>query len=300
MRAALLLLSLSSVAAFGGGKVIAGCLDPTASNYNTPGPVTLEVPDMCIFYPAPPAPPMTPGRYGRGKGECCTNDYNCRSGQCSSSVGNGRFDPRCLGAGIWANPSGTGDTGTTNVTDGSRIMHPTCWAEATPEKLLLQLAACEIWDARPQTKGTPCEPTLDGMKGGPPNVGLGECDINLQNGNACFGSVGETCKEFKDCAQVVDERTPWGTDETPMQPVQLTCGRDLEAQAGVLRTPEDTARTTIVDVRCAFGDFSSACSLDPASLVDCRGFDAIPADTKPSGMCLTNCEALSACRCKVK
>merc|ERR1712086_807305 len=75
MRAALVLLSLSSVAAFGGGKVIAGCLDPTASNYNTPGPVTLEVPDMCIFYPAPPAPPMTPGRYGRGKGECCTNDY---------------------------------------------------------------------------------------------------------------------------------------------------------------------------------------------------------------------------------
>jgi hypothetical protein len=107
------------------------------------------------------------------------------------------------------------------------------------------------------------------MKGGPPNVGLGECAKNLENGNACFGSVGETCKTSLECAQVVDERTPWGTDETPMQPVQLTCGRDLKAQAGVLRTPEDTAQWAIVDVRCAFGDFSSACSLDPNSLVDC-------------------------------
>ena len=130
MRAALVLLSLSSVAAFGGGKVIAGCLDPTASNYNAE--TTLEVSAMCLYHPAPPNPPMTPGRYGRvsalsgsnrfqpparrlpltpplaciidaqGKGECCTNGYNCRGGQCTSSVGDGKFDTRCLGAGIWA------------------------------------------------------------------------------------------------------------------------------------------------------------------------------------------------------
>ena len=112
--------------------------------------------------------------------------------------------------------------------------------------------------------------------------------------------VGETCTEFADCAQTVDKSTPWGTDETPMQPVLLTCGRDLEAQKGILRTPEDTARTTVVDVRCAFGAFNAECSLDPLSLVDCRSFDAIPADTKASGMCITNCEALTACRCAVK
>ena len=65
MRAALVLLSLGSVAAFGGAKVIAGCMDTRATNYNTPGPVTLSVPDMCQFTPAPPAPPSAPGRYGR-------------------------------------------------------------------------------------------------------------------------------------------------------------------------------------------------------------------------------------------
>jgi hypothetical protein len=65
MRGALVLLSLGSVAAFGGGKVIAGCLDPSASNYNTPGPVTLNISGMCLYAPAPPAPPMGPGRYGR-------------------------------------------------------------------------------------------------------------------------------------------------------------------------------------------------------------------------------------------
>ena len=65
MRAALVLVSLGSVAAFGGAKVIAGCLDPLATNYNTPGPVTLSVPGMCQFNPAPPAPPSAPGRYGR-------------------------------------------------------------------------------------------------------------------------------------------------------------------------------------------------------------------------------------------
>ena len=65
MRAALVLLSLGSVAAFGGAKVIAGCLDPLATNYNTPGPVTLSVPGMCQYNPAPPAPPSAPGRYGR-------------------------------------------------------------------------------------------------------------------------------------------------------------------------------------------------------------------------------------------
>ena len=65
MRAALVLVSLGSVAAFGGAKVIAGCLDPLATNYNTPGPVTLSVPGMCQYNPAPPAPPSAPGRYGR-------------------------------------------------------------------------------------------------------------------------------------------------------------------------------------------------------------------------------------------
>ena len=65
MRAALVLLSLSSAAAFGGGKVIAGCLDTRATNYNTPGPVTLNVSEMCLYAPQPPAPPSTPGRYGR-------------------------------------------------------------------------------------------------------------------------------------------------------------------------------------------------------------------------------------------
>ena len=65
MRAALVLLSLGSVAAFGGAKVIAGCLDSSATNYNTPGPVTLSVPGMCQYNPAPPAPPSAPGRYGR-------------------------------------------------------------------------------------------------------------------------------------------------------------------------------------------------------------------------------------------
>jgi hypothetical protein len=205
-------------------------------------------------------------------------------------------------------------------------MFPTCWAEATPEALGKQLDACEIWDARPQTKGTPCEATLDGIKGGPPNEGLGECDINMQNGNACFGSVGETCAEYKDCAQVTHTSfknpddidwdpledasfeglmSPWGTDETPMRPVKLTCGRDLEAQEGVLRSPEDTKRTAVEDTRCAFGGFNAACSLDPESLVDCDdpllkqwiesiGFNP---DKKSSGMCIKNCDALAACRC---
>jgi hypothetical protein len=77
-------------------------------------------------------------------------------------------------------------------------VHPTCWAEATPDALVAQLKACEIWDARPTTKGTPCEPTTDGMKMLPivgtdefpanMNTALGECDINMQNGNSCFGS----------------------------------------------------------------------------------------------------------------
>lgn len=175
-------------------------------------------------------------------------------------------------------------------------MHPTCWAEATPVALEAQLKACETWDARPQTKGTPCEATINGQ----PNLALGACDLNLQNYNSCFGSIGETCKEYKDCAQEVDDRTPWGTDETPDRPVKLTCGRDLSFQTGVLRTGADTAATSVVDVRCAFGAFNSACSLDPTSLVDCKGFDAIPADTKPSGMCVSNCEALKSCRCMVK
>lgn len=192
-------------------------------------------------------------------------------------------------------------------------MHPTCWAEATPDALVAQLKACEIWDARPTTKGTPCEPTTDGMKMLPivgtdefpanMNTALGECDINMQNGNSCFGSIGETCSEYKDCAQVVDERTPWGTDETPDQPVQLTCGRDTEAQEGILRSGDDTKRTGIFDPRCAFGAFNAGCSLDPKSLVDCNpltNFDTIPADKKPSGMCITNCAALAACRCMVK
>ena len=268
----------------------------------------------------------------QGKGECCSNDYNCRGGQCTSSIGNGRWDARCLGGGTWANPSGTGTTGDRDTLTGARIMHPTCWAEATPVALEAQLKACETWDARPQTKGTPCEATINGQ----PNLALGACDLNLQNYNSCFGSVrapppppspacmprspmesraspartptpspsvaqiGETCKEYKDCAQEVDDRTPWGTDETPDRPVKLTCGRDLSFQTGVLRTGADTAATSVVDVRCAFGAFNSACSLDPTSLVDCKGFDAIPADTKPSGMCVSNCEALKSCRCMVK
>ena len=63
MRPALVLLSLGSVAAFGGAKVIAGCKDPTATNYNPS--VTLDVPGMCQRNPAPPAPPSAPGRYDR-------------------------------------------------------------------------------------------------------------------------------------------------------------------------------------------------------------------------------------------
>ena len=56
-------------------------------------------------------------------------------------------------------------------------MWPTCWAEATPDKLEEQLALCEIWDARPQTKGTACEAQVEG---------LGQCDEGRQNGNSCF------------------------------------------------------------------------------------------------------------------
>ena len=201
MRAALVLLSLGSVAAFGGAKVIAGCLDPLATNYNTPGPVTLSVPGMCQYNPAPPAPPSAPGRYGRasnlsfsnrppalnpprtpapsnplhwlalsqGKGECCDNNYNCKSGRCTSSdtsgFSRGAFDERCLGSGVWANPAGI------NSSDGSMIMWPTCWAEATPEQLQQQLDLCEVWDARPQTKGTACEAQVEG---------LGQCDEGRQ------------------------------------------------------------------------------------------------------------------------
>ena len=136
--------------------------------------------------PPTPNPPRTSApsnplhwlALSQGKGECCDNNYNCKSGRCTSSdtsgFSRGAFDERCLGAGVWANPAGI------NSSDGSMIMWPTCWAEATPDKLVEQLEECEKWDARPQTKGTACEAQIEG---------LGQCDEGRQNGNSCFGAV---------------------------------------------------------------------------------------------------------------
>ena len=101
MRGTLVLLALSSAAAFGGGKVIAGCLDPTASNFNTPGPVTLSIPSMCLFAPAPPAPPMGPGRMGRVSALSDSNRFQFPAGllpltpfaRCCRHAGQGRGLP---------------------------------------------------------------------------------------------------------------------------------------------------------------------------------------------------------------
>ena len=79
---------------------------------------------------------------------------------------------------------GTGPTGTQDPFTGARIMHPTAWAEATPDALAAQLDACIAWDARPTTKGTPCEASVPG---------LGKCDLYAQNENSCYGSVRAFC-----------------------------------------------------------------------------------------------------------
>lgn len=297
MRAALVLLSLGSVAAFGGAKVIAGCMDTRATNYNTPGPVTLSVPDMCQFNPAPPAPPSAPGRYGRGKGECCGNNYNCKSGRCTSSstrgFSRGAFDERCLGQFVWANPAGL------NSSDGSQIMWPTCWAEATPDQLVEQLQKCEEWDARPQTKGTPCPAQVEG---------LGKCDEGRQNGNSCFGAIGEYCEDSKDCAQEDVDASWWfeGNDwGAPDKPIPLKCGRVRNAKSGVVQSWDDIRNDAFEDVRCAARNFKATCSLSETDTVDCGPLSGLPAVFQPqdytnqntAGQCITACEALSSCRC---